>query len=327
VQERLGVEVNSFSSFDAKGKAEAPTSLPNTSACRSSDGARATRLSSSGEHSLFGAGAMRADVAGGGKDHDIHRGQLKRGSISRADFAMSAIMMRGSKNIVKRLARANSFDVVGGVSDAEVELLSPIPPGDRAFLVTTWLVRLMTNRLAEGGLAIPPPLLSRTYQVLSDGTAAAMQARKISFVAFPFPLRQLLAVLLGIFVILAPYCIAAFVNSVALCGVLCFFVTLGYVALNETASELENPFGLGANHLRLVAYQAQFNSKMARLLNQTIPALGYRPPEKLLPASMRQPGEEGLDQGGGGVDIGGATDATGTSSPSPPVRQRVQPTE
>ena len=121
---------------------------------------------------------MRADVAGGGKDHDIHRGQLKRGSISRADFAMSAIMMRGSKNIVKRLARANSFDVVGGVSDAEVELLSPIPPGDRAFLVTTWLVRLMTNRLAEGGLAIPPPLLSRTYQVLSDGTAAAMQARK-----------------------------------------------------------------------------------------------------------------------------------------------------
>ena len=26
-------------------------------------------------------------------------------------------------------------------------------------------VRIMTNRLAEGGLAIPPPLLSRTYQV------------------------------------------------------------------------------------------------------------------------------------------------------------------
>ena len=36
--------------------------------------------------------------------------------------------------------------------------------------------------------------------------------------------------------------------------------------------------GLGANHLRTVAYQAQFNSKLARLLDQTIPTLGYRPP-------------------------------------------------
>ena len=50
----------------------------------------------------------------------------------------------------------------------------------------------LAGALQAGGLAIPPPLLSRTYQVLSDGTAAAMQARKVSYVAFPFPLRQLL---------------------------------------------------------------------------------------------------------------------------------------
>ena len=59
----------------------------------------------------------------------------------------------------------------------------------------------MTSRLGMGGLAIPPPLLSRTYQVLSEGTAAAMQARKVSYVAFPFPLRQLLAVLLAVFLV------------------------------------------------------------------------------------------------------------------------------
>ena len=45
-----------------------------------------------------------------------------------------------------------------------------------------------------------------------------------------------------VFTLLAPYCIAAFINSVALVAVLCFFVCLGYVALNETAGELENPF-------------------------------------------------------------------------------------
>ena len=52
---------------------------------------------------------------------------------------------RGSKTVVQRIARANGFDVVGGVSDAEVELLTPIPPGDRAFVVQTWLVRRPTD--------------------------------------------------------------------------------------------------------------------------------------------------------------------------------------
>ena len=68
---------------------------------------------------------------------------------------------------------------MGGVTQGEIDLLEPAAPGDRAYVVQTWIVRLMTNRLAAGGLAIPPPLLSRTYQVLSDGTAASMQARKV----------------------------------------------------------------------------------------------------------------------------------------------------
>merc|ERR1712118_480185 len=102
----------------------------------------------------------------------------------------------------------------------------------------------MTNRQLAGGLAIPPPLLSRTYQVLSDGTAAMAQARKISYVAFPFPLRQLLTILLLVFLVLAPMCIAAFMSSLPLVGILSLFVCLCYTALNEAAAELEHPFGL-----------------------------------------------------------------------------------
>jgi hypothetical protein len=179
--------------------------------------------------------------------------------------------------MLRRLAKANCFDVVGGVTQGEIDLLEPLASGDRAYVVQTWIVRLMTNRLAAGGLAIPPPLLSRTYQVLSDGTAAAMQARKVSYVAFPFPLRQLLLLLLLVFNLVAPMCIAAFMNSLPLIGILSFFVCLGYTALNETAAELEHPFGIGANHLQLTAYQRQFNSKLAHLFDQTIPQLGYIP--------------------------------------------------
>ena len=105
-----------------------------------------------------------------------------------------------------RARSANQFDVIGGVTQSEIDLLEPAASGDRAYIVQTWIVRLMTNRLAAGGLAIPPPLLSRTYQVLSDGTAAAMQARKVSYVAFPFPLRQLLVLLLLVFTVIAPMC-------------------------------------------------------------------------------------------------------------------------
>ena len=39
-------------------------------------------------------------------------------------------------------------------------------------------------------------------------------------------------------------------------GTLSFFVSIGYFGLNETALELEVPFGLGANHLPVVRQYA-----------------------------------------------------------------------
>lgn len=40
--------------------------------------------------------------------------------------------MRASAATKQRLARANQFDVVGGVSQAEIDILGNIAPGDRA---------------------------------------------------------------------------------------------------------------------------------------------------------------------------------------------------
>ena len=45
-----------------------------------------------------------------------------------------------------------------------------------------------------------------------------MQARKVSYVAFPFPLRQLLVLLLWVFICIAPICIAAFMEEEVLVG-------------------------------------------------------------------------------------------------------------
>ena len=70
-------------------------------------------------------------------------------------------------------------------------------------------------------------------------------------------------------------CISAFVSSTPLVATISFFVLLGYTALNETARELENPFGLDANDLALTGYQKDFNCKLAQLPDLTIPELGY----------------------------------------------------
>ena len=62
--------------------------------------------------------------------------------------------------------------------------------------------------------------------------------------------------MLFVFSLIAPMCVAAFMNNEVLVGILSFFVNLGYQSLNETAADLEHPFGLGANHLQLTAYQS-----------------------------------------------------------------------
>ena len=191
------------------------------------------------------------------------------------EYFCATILLRPSKVALDKLARSNCFDVVGGVTDIEVGLLRGVPADERGFLVMTWLYRVIATRLGNGGLGIPPPLLSRVYQVLSDGMVGANQAHKLASTPFPFPLRQLLGLLLLAFQVILPMCVATFVDSPPLVGVLCFFVMLGYWSLNETAIELEHPFGLGANHLPVVAYQSSFNAKLARALDVTVPDMGY----------------------------------------------------
>ena len=92
---------------------------------------------------------------------------------SMCEYVWATILLRPSKMTLNKLARANCFDVVGGVSEVEVGLLSSVPPADRSYLVMTWIYRVVAARLGEGGLGIPAPLLSRTYQVCT----VAMRAR------------------------------------------------------------------------------------------------------------------------------------------------------
>ena len=74
-------------------------------------------------------------------------------------------------------------------------------------------VRLISVRCKEGGLNMPPPIVSRIYQELSNGSIGFHQAQKIARVPFPFPYAQLLAIMRLYFILTVPLAVVCFTND------------------------------------------------------------------------------------------------------------------
>ena len=110
---------------------------------------------------------VRLDVSTHVRGKDLVRGILILPLSSRA----VGMLLSQHSTCLQRAADPSSARTAPCVSSA---------PGQRRTLPRR-IHRGLTARLKEGGLAIPPPLLSRTYQVLSDGMAAAMQGRKLAY--------------------------------------------------------------------------------------------------------------------------------------------------
>merc|ERR1740117_950566 len=63
---------------------------------------------------------------------------------------------------------------------------------------------LIVKSLDEGILKIAPPILSRVFQTLSRGFVNLLNCKKISDTRFPFPLAQLISILLFLELVLTP---------------------------------------------------------------------------------------------------------------------------
>lgn len=83
---------------------------------------------------------------------------------------------------------ARPFRVIGGVSDAEIEILQAARgPLAKVALVTLWLQEFITRESLAGSTGdVAPPILSRLYQFISDGMLGYNHARKIAYIPFPF---------------------------------------------------------------------------------------------------------------------------------------------
>eukprot|EP00403_Amphidinium_massartii_P010652 CAMPEP_0178430950 /NCGR_PEP_ID=MMETSP0689_2-20121128/31585_1 /TAXON_ID=160604 /ORGANISM="Amphidinium massartii, Strain CS-259" /LENGTH=463 /DNA_ID=CAMNT_0020052825 /DNA_START=61 /DNA_END=1449 /DNA_ORIENTATION=+ len=162
--------------------------------------------------------------------------------------------------------------VLGGISDAERSCLEfditgqPMHTEARVAMVESWLMRrcLARQKFEQGHSAVTsPPILSRIYQVISDGTLWFGAAKKIAETPFPFPYRNILSIFLWMFTLMAPILINGIIFSTPLRACLTFSAVFAYHALNSIGDNLEDPYlPYDPNELPLPAMQHSVNMRL-----------------------------------------------------------------
>ncbi|KAI8466896.1 MAG: hypothetical protein J3K34DRAFT_432097 [Monoraphidium minutum] len=234
------------------------------------------------------------------------------GSIVGRARLKDMFVLRGSAPALAQFNSASKLPVIGGISHAEwTALACPASDGgqetlawpstsggrskrfartvntsccslhlaymDRPHLVAAWLQEVLVKRHAEGGLAVPTPVLARAYQLLSDAMSGYEQCRKIAATPFPFPWAQFMIVVLLVFTLSFPLLVVGFIRS-NLLAVFMSSITVGtYWATSEVAREIEDPFWGEPNSMPLASMQHQVNRTLLTLASVSRPASNVEP--------------------------------------------------
>merc|ERR1712187_197057 len=114
--------------------------------------------------------------------------------------------------------------------------------------------------------ATSPPILSRFYQVVSDGHLGFSQAAKVADTPFPFPYHNLIRIFLWMYAFYVPFVINAKVLESGFRFVINFLAVWSYFALCQVGDNLEDPFlPYDPNELPLQDIQYSFNVRLSSL--------------------------------------------------------------
>lgn len=166
-----------------------------------------------------------------------------------------------------RVETGTSLPVIGGVSIAERQILRK--QHDQITTILSWVTQEIVGRIKEGGLRMPPPILTRLLQELSNGMLGFNQAYKMVERPFPFPYVQVVFMLLFTHLIFLPMVLVQYTDEPYMAAVLSFLSIQMFFALELTAREIENCFGMDANDLDLQGFQYDFNSLLDSLIMET----------------------------------------------------------
>mmetsp|Transcript_3382 Transcript_3382/g.4584 ORF Transcript_3382/g.4584 Transcript_3382/m.4584 type:complete len:377 (+) Transcript_3382:163-1293(+) len=136
----------------------------------------------------------------------------------------------------------------------------------RIFKLEVMIQNMWVRASTSGLLAVAPPIQSRTIFVVSEASDACMGALKIQTTPFPFPLMQVQAMMLHVFLLSGPVVFAAALGNIYLAPMVVFFSILCAFSLTRLCEELEDPFGTDPNDLPLTHYLDNFKSSVKTLL-------------------------------------------------------------
>lgn len=162
---------------------------------------------------------------------------------------------------------------IKGLDEQSLRFLQESP--DRCEVVLQWIQRLIVESEAAGILKIAPPILSRVFNELGNGIVNLNNARKITEFPIPFPLAQMITVMLLFHGCVIPVICAATVETVYWCFVITFVVTFSYWSINYIAVELEMPFGDDWNDLPLYEMQQDMNGSLRTLIHERAQRVPY----------------------------------------------------
>jgi len=151
---------------------------------------------------------------------------------------------------------------------------------DKCEITLQWIQRLIVESEQKQFVKIAPPILSRVYNELGNGIVNLNNATKIKEFLIPFPLAQMIMVMLIFHATFTPLVCAATVNTALWASLLTFIVVFSYWSVLYIALELEMPFGDDPNDLPLRDMARDMNMSLVAMmepLSSKVPNYEYFP--------------------------------------------------
>mmetsp|Transcript_87576 Transcript_87576/g.165056 ORF Transcript_87576/g.165056 Transcript_87576/m.165056 type:complete len:479 (+) Transcript_87576:101-1537(+) len=155
-----------------------------------------------------------------------------------------------------QLAENMDLKVLSMPSAQEVALLDMAE--DKPNTICLWIIQGVILMVRKKLLDIPPPIVSRIFQELSNGMLGFNQAHKVAMVPFPFPFAQMVSLLLCMTYLAIPLYADLFTQNVVFTPIVSFVLPVVFAALNKIAIELEEPFGLDYNDVDIEVRHEDF---------------------------------------------------------------------
>merc|ERR1719235_250283 len=142
---------------------------------------------------------------------------------------------------------------------------------DLVLMAGMWITEEVSALVLKGHLKVPPPIVSRCYQEVSNGMLGFNQALKIKLVPFPFVLAQVASINLLVVLLGSPVFVNIFTESGPFSVLFTAIIVLGYYGLNRTSIELEDPYGNDHNDLPMRGMQLDFCHRLRQSVAMTMP--------------------------------------------------------